>query len=201
MAKIHPGATLVPHFRDFLPVWVARQPWYRGTGRPSLSPVGFFRLEDPDGEVGMETHLVRDGDTVYQIPMTYRGSPLAQHAVGASDPLIATAEHSVLGTRWIYDGPGDPGWVAEVLRLVGNGGVTEPGGRRGVGPAGARGHLLVSRAPAFDAVVIDLLRVLTPGRPGVLPDAVGLMTGTWYPDGPDAPAVEGCLAVIREKRG
>ena len=34
--------------------------------------------------------------------MTYRGSAVAEGA------LIATAEHSVLGTRWIYDATTDP---------------------------------------------------------------------------------------------
>ena len=76
MAKVHPGATLVPHFRDFLPAWMARQPWYRGNDIPSLSPVGYFRFEDPAGEVGIETHVVTDGLVLYQIPLTYRGAPL-----------------------------------------------------------------------------------------------------------------------------
>ncbi|SDM58945.1 hypothetical protein SAMN04489726_2394 [Allokutzneria albata] len=101
MAKVHVGTTLTPHFREFLPRWVARQRWYRGTGVPELSPVGFFRFEDPAGEVGIETHLVTDGAELYQIPMTYRGEPLAG---AAPEALIVTAEHSVLGTRWIYDG-------------------------------------------------------------------------------------------------
>ena len=35
----------------------AGQPWYLGAGIPLLSPVGYFRFEDPAGEVGMETHL------------------------------------------------------------------------------------------------------------------------------------------------
>ena len=28
MATVHPGTTLTPHFRDFLPPWLVRQPWY-----------------------------------------------------------------------------------------------------------------------------------------------------------------------------
>jgi Maltokinase N-terminal cap domain len=47
--------TLTPSFRDFLPCWIARQPWYRGGGVPAIRPVGFFRLEDPAGAVGIET--------------------------------------------------------------------------------------------------------------------------------------------------
>jgi hypothetical protein len=116
-------ATLTPGFREFLPPWVARQPWYAGTGVPALRPVGAFRLEDPDGEVGMETHLFTDGSAVYQVPMTYRGAPLAEGA------LIATAEHSELGQRWIYDAESDPVWRAELLRLVRDGGQAGPSGR------------------------------------------------------------------------
>ena len=61
MPVVYPGATLTPHFRDFLPDWMARQPWYRGSDRPSLQMVGAFRFEDPAGEVGIETHLLTDG--------------------------------------------------------------------------------------------------------------------------------------------
>lgn len=55
MAK---GATLKPHFRDFLPEWVARQPWYPAPacrpGRPVDEPdvaalmMGSRYLNGPD---------------------------------------------------------------------------------------------------------------------------------------------------------
>jgi hypothetical protein len=77
VATIHPGTTLIPHFSEFLPAWLARQPWYAGCSTPFPTPVGYFRFEDPVGEVGIETHLVSDGRAVYQIPMTYRGAPRA----------------------------------------------------------------------------------------------------------------------------
>jgi hypothetical protein len=145
MGTIHVGATLMPRFQDFLPAWVARQSWYRGVGVPSLRPVGYFRFEDPGGEVGVETHLVADGDLLYQVPLTYRGAPLAD-----GRGLVATAEHSVLGTRWIYDGERDPVWVRELLRLVRTGGVSEPSRKRGVGPAEARGRRSVTtRGPRY----------------------------------------------------
>jgi hypothetical protein len=140
--KIHPGATLVPHFRDFLPAWLARQPWYLGSGVPTLEPVGYFRFEDPAGEVGVETHLVRADGTLYQVPLTYRGAPLPD----ADAALVTTAEHSVLGTRWIYDAAADPVWTAQLLDLVRTGGVSEPSTRRGVGPAEARGVRLAEVA-------------------------------------------------------
>ena len=177
---------------------MARQPWYLGAGTPPLLPVGYFRFEDPTGEVGIETHLVTDGEIMYQIPMTYRGMPMTDGALGATESLIATAEHSVLGTRWIYDGVVDPAWVCEVLRLVRTNGVSDPSRKRGVGPAEARGHLLTSRELTADTVTIELTRVLSTGRPAGELGVVGLVMGTWHPDGPDATIATGCLAVVRE---
>ena len=132
MAKIHPGATLTPHFRDFLPAWIANQPWYLAAGVPrvpSLVLVGAFRLEDPAGAVGIETHWLSDGTAINQVPMTYRDAPLDDAERG----LIATAEHSVLGRRWIYDGPADPVWIGQMLRLVATEGVSDMSAKRGAG--------------------------------------------------------------------
>jgi hypothetical protein len=180
---------------------VARQEWYRGSGTPSLRPIGFFRFEDPAGQVGIETHLVTDGTDVYQIPMTYRGMPLAL-ADGAAG-LIATAEHSVLGTRWIYDGTVDPVWRQELLRIVQTGGVSDPSAKRGVAFAEARGRLLGTIAP--ETATIDLRRLLT-ADPAATADAAGKtvnadvagdVVGTWFPGGPESPAVTGLLAVVR----
>ena len=197
MADVHPGATLTPHFRDFLPQWVARQPWYQGSGIPSLTPVGYFRFEDPSGEVGIETHLVTDGQVVYQVPMTYRGAPMEDGGPNAAAALVATAEHSVLGTRWIYDGEADPVWSGELLRLVRAGGVSEPSSKRGVAPAEARGQLLAAGELTESSVVIELRRVLAPGHSAGDLDAAGQVTGIWHPGGPGTPAVAGCLAVVR----
>jgi hypothetical protein len=196
VANVHPGATLVPHFRDFLPQWVARQPWYLGSGIPALSPIGFFRFEDPAGEVGVETHLARDGAVLYQIPLTYRGAPLGDDALDG--PLIARAEHSVLGPRWIYDGVSDPVWVNELLRLVQTNAVSDPSTKRGVGLAEARGHLLTARELSADTVTIELRRALTAGQPVDENHAIGRVTGTWHPDGPGSAPATGLLAVIRD---
>lgn len=175
MGKIHAGATLTPHFRDFLPVWLACQPWYAGTGQ--IRPAGFFRFEDPAGEVGVETHLVQDGAQVYQLPMTYRPAPLEGGA------LITTAEHSVLGTRWIYDAETDPVWRDAVLDLVATNGKSEPSGRDL--DAEARGELI----SPMGTVVIELDRLVAPiSRPG---DAIGVVTGSWQ-------GGTGRLAVLRQ---
>ena len=197
MAKVHPGATLIPAFRDFLPQWVGRQPWYRGNGSPSLRPVGYFRFEDPAGEVGIETHLVADGPVLYQLPLTYRAAPAPEGGPMAPAALITTAEHSVLGTRWIYDGEADPVWRSELLRLVRGDGISDPSSKRGVGPAQARGHLLSAGDLAAGPVAIELSRVVTRGRPAEQPGLAGTVMGTWHPDGPGAAAATGCLAVVR----
>ncbi len=177
---------------------MARQPWYLGAGIPLLSPVGYFRFEDPAGEVGIETHLVTDGSVLYQVPLTYRGAPITGDTLDAAEPLIATAEHSVLGTRWIYDGVADPVWVNELLRLVETNGVSDPSGKRGVGPAEARGHRLTARKLSADTVSIDLRRVLTASQAVDTSNAVGLVTGAWYPDRVGSTPASGSLAVVRK---
>ncbi len=192
---MHPGASLVPHFRDFLPAWVARQPWYPGTGVPALRPVGFIRFTDPAGEVGLETHLVTDGTTTYQLPLTYRGAPLA-----GAGPVV-TARHSVLGDRWIHDGVTDPVWRSVLVRLVRSGGVSDPAERSGVGRAEARGLPLGPAERLDGPVAIDLDRVPAAGgatgRQPADPDLLGVVLGRWHPDGPDRPAVAARLARLR----
>jgi hypothetical protein len=119
MAIVH-RTTLVPGKLDLLSDWLPAQSWYVRTaaGKPELSKAGGFRLDDPDGEVGIEFMIVLDqsagGATAYLVPMTYRGSPLA----GAEDALIGTTEHGVLGTRWIYDGVRDPVLLAQLAELI-----------------------------------------------------------------------------------
>jgi len=180
-------ATLTPHFRDFLPGWVARQTWYAGPEAPSLRPIGYLRFEDPAGDVGMETHLLTDGASVYHLPMTYRGAPLD----GAS--LIATAEHSELGSRWIYDAETDPVWVKTVLAMVLANGSAE--GRL----ADARGRLLTLERPEASDLTLRVRRILTAGRPTDAEGAIGVVTGTWRPDGPDAPPTRGWLATVHPR--
>jgi hypothetical protein len=116
VAIIH-STTLTPSKLELLTAWLPRQPWYRGPEAPQLAKAGGFRLDDPDGEVGIEIMLVSDADadgTVYVVPMTYRGAPLE----GADDALIGTSEHGVLGRRWIYDAERDPVAVGQLLALA-----------------------------------------------------------------------------------
>ncbi|MGW1535019.1 maltokinase N-terminal cap-like domain-containing protein [Streptomyces aureus] len=109
MASVH-RTTMTPTKLELITRWLPEQPWYAGgAGGPELVKAGGFRLDDPEGEVGIEFMVVVDtgaADPVaYLVPMGYRGTPLE----GADDEaLIGTSEHGVLGTRWIYDGAHDP---------------------------------------------------------------------------------------------
>ncbi|MEW2288690.1 1,4-alpha-glucan branching protein [Streptomyces sp. NPDC047841] len=118
MAVIH-RTTLKPGKTELLADWLPGRPWYRGgPDAPVLEKSGGFRLDDPEGEVGIEFMVVTDtsgpGRTAYLAPLTYRGAPLE----GAEHALVGTTEHGVLGTRWVYDGCHDPVLVAELLALI-----------------------------------------------------------------------------------
>ena len=123
MAFIHKTASLVPGKLELLTVWLPSQPWYADTGaRPHLTRAGGFRLDDPDGEVGIEFFFVTDeaSGTTYHVPMSYRGAPLAN----AEEALVGTGEHGALGPRFVYDGVHDPVVTAAMHALLG--GTAEP---------------------------------------------------------------------------
>lgn len=120
MAVIHNTTTLTPTKLELLATWLPAQPWYRGKAgqQPELARTGGFRLDDPQGEVGIEFMVATDtsGDqpVSYQIPFSYRGAPIP----GADEALIGTTEHGVLGKRWVYDGTRDPVLVAQLFALI-----------------------------------------------------------------------------------
>jgi hypothetical protein len=117
MATIH-HTTLAPTKLELLTGWLPQQPWYRTQETaPRLARAGGFRLDDPDGEVGIEFIVVTDaagGGVAYATPLTYRGAPFEEAAAG----LIGTLEHGVLGTRWVYDAAHDPVAAAQLLAFV-----------------------------------------------------------------------------------
>ncbi|MGW2637799.1 maltokinase N-terminal cap-like domain-containing protein [Streptomyces sp. NPDC001348] len=119
MATIH-RTTMTPTKLELLTGWLPKQNWYLGDARtPELVKAGGFRLDDPEGEVGIEFMVVADATArervAYLVPMGYRGAAL-EGAPGES--LIGTAEHGVLGTRWIYDGVHDPVVRARLRALL-----------------------------------------------------------------------------------
>ena len=113
MALIH-RAQLQPSKLELVEPWLRTQPWFSGTAA-ALSAVAAYRFDDPAGEVGIETLLVRAGDgPVLQVPLTYRDAPLE----GGDAWLIGTMEHSVLGRRWTYDATGDPAYIAALATTI-----------------------------------------------------------------------------------
>jgi hypothetical protein len=111
-------AMLVPSKLELLSAWLPGRSWF--TGDAELQRTGAYRFDDPAGEVGVETLLLRaGGDPVFQVPLTYRNAALP----GKDDFLLGTTEHSVLGRRWVYDGCADPVWASALARAILTGGT------------------------------------------------------------------------------
>ncbi|HEY6296402.1 MAG TPA: 1,4-alpha-glucan branching protein [Streptosporangiaceae bacterium] len=218
MAIIY-DTTMSPGKLELLAAWLPAQPWYLGTGQePELTKAGGFRLDDPQGEVGIEFMVVTDRSggraATYQVPLTYRALALA----GAASGLIGTAEHGVLGHRWIYDGAHDPVLVAQLVAAIQ--GESEPqdqnlsstpddtvswqavtdGSLTAIGSVVAANtrsgtDLRVETAPAGGELTVRINRIL-PSADGVAspPGQAGL-SATWRL--PDATQVRGVLATAQ----
>jgi len=114
VAVIH-RAELAPSKLELITDWIGAQPWWRSGTPEGLKNLGAYRFDDPAGAVGIQSVLVGAADgTLYQVPLTYRAAPLE----GAESSLLGTAEHSVLGTRWVYDAAGDPVAVTAFANAV-----------------------------------------------------------------------------------
>ncbi len=117
--------------------WMPGQPWGPPAG-DAIDVIGSFRFDDPEGRVGMETHLVAAGGALFQVPLTYRDAPLDDSAA-----LITKMEHSALGTRFVYDGLRDPRYVLMLagVTMTGQGealGMVEVEGRWYIAPSNVR---------------------------------------------------------------
>ena len=171
--------------------------------------VGSYRFDDPDGRVGMETFLASAGGTLFQVPLTYRDEPLEK----AGNALITEMQHSVLGTRWVYDGLLDARYVLMLagVTMTGQGealGMAVYDGRWCIAPSNVRihgggwteervpvdGFQLVSDEPCCSVLGNDRFELAFYRRPvrGLRPP-IGL-TATWDTKG--GPVV---LAEVRER--
>ncbi|NUT32472.1 MAG: hypothetical protein HOV79_05290 [Hamadaea sp.] len=113
-------ADLRPSKLELLTAWLPGRPWFHGEPGAEVTRVAACRFDDPAGEVGVETMLVRAGEgPVLHVPLTYRGAPLD----GGAQWLVGTCEHSVLGTRWVYDACGDPVYAAVLAAVIATGGT------------------------------------------------------------------------------
>lgn len=100
-------ATNTPPKPELVAAWVRDQPWGPATDE-TVEVLGTFHLDDPEGEVGMQVYLIQAGETILQVPLTYRDTPLR----GNDEALVGTLTHSVLGTRYVYDGLSDDRFVS-----------------------------------------------------------------------------------------
>jgi len=208
MAIFH-RAKITPTKEELIADWAPTQPWGPRADAP-IEVIGSYRFDDPDARVGMETHLVTAGEMLLQIPLTYRDEPLD----GADDALIVEMQHSVLGTRWVYDGLRDPRFVLMLaaVAMTGQGealGLAVYDGRWYIAPSNVRiqgGGWTQERVPVDgfavgrdDATSVVFcndrfeLTVFRRPEPGPRP-AIGL-TATW--DRQPNPVV---LAAVREIR-
>ena len=207
MALFH-RATLSPTKAELMANWIPTQPWGPQADVP-IEVIGSYRFDDPDGRVGMETHLVNAAGTTLQVPLTYRDAPLDASA----DALITEMQHSVLGTRWVYDALRDSQFIVMLaaVAMTGQGealGLAVYDGRWYVAPSNVRiegGGWTQERVPvdgfelqSDDGTSVGLhndrfeLTFFRRPAPGPRP-AIGL-TATW--DGQRDPVV---LAEVREK--
>lgn len=106
MAVVH-RAELRPSKLELLAAWLPGCAWFEDAG--PIERVSAFRFDDPDGEVGLETFIIGSGTALFHVPLTYRSAPLD------GGVLVGELQHSVLGPRWVYDGPSDPVYV-QVIR-------------------------------------------------------------------------------------
>ncbi|HEY5230161.1 MAG TPA: hypothetical protein VIJ11_04590 [Galbitalea sp.] len=176
MALLH-RAELSPSKLELLAGWAPAQPWFVGDKTAPFTTVASFRFDDPDGEVGVETLLVRAGDgPVMQIPLTYRNEALE----GADEHFLGTMEHSVLGTRYAYDATGDPVYRSELAKVILTGGsqvelwIEIDGVMTQREPSAVvvgSGH---ETAPDLDGVSVEIVRV-----PGSAETGPWVLTGTW----------------------
>jgi hypothetical protein len=206
MAVIH-RTTLAPAKLELLTSWLPGRPWYLGDEvMPQLTKAGGFRLDDPEGAVGLEFMAVTDdsGDepVTYHVPLSYHGALLT----GADAALIGTAEHGVLGKRWVYDGTRDPVLVAQMFALllgeaepqaqsISN--TTDPSVTRSItgnpgtlpveivsvadGPRST--DIIVRPATAAGPVMLRVNRVLRPSAPGLVTGTLGHVTAGWSAHG------------------
>ncbi|XVS60871.1 CG0192-related protein [Actinosynnema sp. CA-299493] len=194
MALIH-RATVTPGKVELLAGWLPGRDWHTGpTGE--VTRVASYRFDDPAGEVGIETLLVRVGDgPVLQVPLTYRDAPLA----GGDEWLIGTTEHSVLGKRWVYDAFGDPVYVAALAEAILTGagqveefvqlddrlerrdpnmGIAVTGHGQGVAPAAGAVERVTEDDPTL--VVTATVELVVRRRLDTGGDLTGaVLTGTW----------------------
>jgi len=215
MALIH-RAELTPSKIELLRAWAPTRPWFPPD--EEVEQAGAYRFDDPAGDVGIETIVLRaSGGSLLQVPLTYRSAPL----LGAETSLVGRTHHSVLGERFVHDATADPVWLAALVAAAVTGGTqareqVDVDGRlqdrepsvtvRGTGSPGTVVPVLdqpeVTEAGATTLVHAGTVEVLLARIVGTLDTAAGDaagegaqgLLGRFGPD--DAPSV---LALVRPR--
>jgi hypothetical protein len=205
MAILH-AATISPTKAEAISQWLPGQAWAPKSADP-VNVVGSFRFDDPEGSVGLEVHLVELGDVLLQVPLTYRDAPLD----GANEHLVTQMQHSVLGTRWVYDALRDPVFtrVLAAVTMTGCGqavGLVEHSGRWLVVPTSVRlvgggldervpvdGFALQSDAADWAVLRNDRFELRFARRPVAGDRPPIALTATW--PGQDVPVVLAAVSV------
>jgi hypothetical protein len=157
----------------------------------------------------MEMHLVDAGGLLLHVPLSYRDEPLP----GAEAALITEMQHSVLGTRWVYDGLRDPRVVVMLAAaaMTGQGealGMALYEGRWYIAPTNVRiqgggwglervpvdGFELLADGPVEAVLRNDRFELTVFRRPAPGPRPTIGLTATW--EGQSEPVV---LAAVRER--
>ncbi|WP_435238497.1 maltokinase N-terminal cap-like domain-containing protein [Streptomyces sp. YPW6] len=189
MASIH-RTTMSPGKLELITGRLPKQSWYAGTGGTAdLVNAGGFRLDDPDGAVGIEFMVVVDSagpePVAYLVPLGYRGAALE----GAPDAaLIGTPEHGVLGTRWVYDGVHDPVVTDRLSALLR--GEADPQHQSLSDTPDPT--VIVHGAGGDDEPDVRINRVLRAGE-NEQPSSAHLVAGWTWPDGT---AARGVFAIV-----
>lgn len=174
VAEVYADAQLEPGKEFFQRRFLERE----GLWKPgdSLAAQASWRLIDPEGQVGMEVAVVSVNNRLMQVPLTYRPSPLPDAA-----GLLGEMEHSVLGTRYIYDARRDPAFRAALREIVRRGG--QPAAKRNL----RTGELVLPQVE-FRVIPGDETEVVI--QIGEANDAVpGTIVGTWGEGEPRRSAV------------
>ncbi|MFD5494741.1 1,4-alpha-glucan branching protein [Streptomyces sp. NPDC001812] len=192
MALIH-RTTMTPTKRELLTEWLPKQSWYVGdAGTPELVKAGGFRLDDPEGAVGIEFMVVVDTTArepvAYLVPMSYRGAAL-EGVPG--EALIGTAEHGVLGTRWVYDGVHDPVVTAQLRALLRGEAMPQHQSESDAPDP----TVTVHGAGLDDAFDVHVNRVLQPAEAVQRPSGHLVAGWTW----PNGTAARGVLAAVEPR--
>ncbi|GAA4557873.1 maltokinase N-terminal cap-like domain-containing protein [Planotetraspora kaengkrachanensis] len=186
MAYIH-HTTMTPTKLELLSEWLPKQSWYVGdTGTPELVRAGGFRLDDPEGEVGIEFMVVVDtaaqDPVAYLVPMSYRGAALEDVP---GEPLIGTSEHGVLGLRWIYDGVHDPVVMAQLHALLRGEAIPQQQSKSDTPDP----TVIVHGVAPDDEFDVQVNRVLRPAAEAAEGSSGRVVAGWTWPDGTAARGV------------